>query len=178
MRRSVCLAMLLVLALPTAARATLPKGVVTGVISDPTGRPMSDVCVDVYLANDPSVQVAGTTTLDEGRYLLRLDAGEYKLYFGDCFGAHRFVEEWWQDAATFAEADVVSVGTDAAVVADATLSFGGVIAGTVTEARYGDPVWFPCVSVFDASEGLVWSGSDAGSRPTTTTVIAICATTS
>ena len=110
--------------LPAAAA---PSGSISGVVRDPEGAPVQDVCVTV--SGGP-----GARTGPDGAYTIEaLDSGKYALDFVDCSSSPHFVEQWLSGHRLVGDADLVTVtdGLDAPLP-DVTLERGVAIAGKVS----------------------------------------------
>ena len=131
---------------------------ITGAVTDEDGAPLAEVCV---FADGIDVGIWGDDRTDgTGSYRIGgLRAGAYRVSFEDCGGgAPEYLHEWYDDAASYAQADDVSVPEAAEVSGiDAKLAPGGSVSGTVTDEE-GTPAASACVSAFDADGG--WAGSD------------------
>lgn len=127
-------------AVPTVSlTASTTTGVIAGTVSDAaTDAGIGDVLVVITPAGaaqgETLVSVAHTAA--DGSYTSDpLPAGSYRVQFVTLFSelaeTSRYSGEFYNDAATFAESDPVSVVAGQQAVADAGLSAGGSIAGTV-----------------------------------------------
>ena len=108
-----------------------------------SGVPVSEVCVDVSNGDTASF----TSTLVDGTYRVDgLPAGDYRVYFSDCFGGG-LTAEWYDDSPTEAGATLVSVTPGAVATGiDAVLAGGGSISGTVTADADGALLADICVT--------------------------------
>ena len=117
--------------LPVAASAAEETGSISGTVTVPAG--ISATTVSVSVSSTDWTKPGGWTTVGaDGTFSVTgLDAGTYKVQFGDDDGP--LIEEYWDDAADWSEADTVTVtagGNRSGV--NATLVKGGSISGTVT----------------------------------------------
>ena len=104
-------------------------GSISGTITDGAA-PAGDVCVSAYNVADSSVPISNGVSGADGQYTVTgLAAGSYKVHFdGGCAGD--LSAEYYDDAASFAAADVVTVtGT-----ADTANINGSLTAGTLPSA--------------------------------------------
>jgi hypothetical protein len=128
--------------IPVGAGATVTEkdavlaegGHITGQVTDAEGVPLADVAVIVY-EDHPDwgwSEMDYAYTDGSGAYdVSGLPTGDYVVEFYDLYEYH--LPEFWDDAATFAEATPVSVTAGATVAGtDAELARGAVITGTVT----------------------------------------------
>lgn len=126
---------------PTAGGAVL-DGTVT---EDGSADPLEGVLVVALNAADFTLARAATTDAD-GRYLLDVAAGDYRVIYLDTVGVHE--GEWATDHPFYElpQADLISApGTvDAALAVQK-----GSISGTVTDDASGDPVVGACVFAID-----------------------------
>jgi hypothetical protein len=126
-------------------------GAIRGTLTDDvTGSPLADVLVMSYGETS-----GGMSETDEaGQYSMDgLAPGEYRLIAGNSLHqASVYAREWWDDAATFASAGVVTVVGGEVATVDWALSLGGVIEGTVTDVVSGAPLRGVAVSVVSVPE--------------------------
>jgi len=124
---------------------------VSGVLSDQnTGAPIPNAWVRLYTPpvnlpgappGMPGFTSFGATSGLDGRFTIQgIPVGDYLL----SAGAVGYVAEWYRDAASFTEAQVLSIGIGDSLTADINLQPESVvvlqsIAGTVTSER-GDPL--------------------------------------
>lgn len=92
---------------PEPLEPPLPKGAISGTIRNTDGDPLGFMCVDVY--GDDFSWLGFTYSDPSGAYLARwLPAADARLYVFDCdFG--EYASEWYQDKASFEEADIITV---------------------------------------------------------------------
>ncbi len=154
---------------PFALTASTSTGVIAGKVSDATSTAgIEEVLVVITRAGqangDTFVSIAETAA--DGTYTSDpLPPDNYSLQFvtlfSDVVTTTRYIGEFYNDAATFAEADAVTVTAGATTTADAGLAAGGSIAGTVTGSGAG-ALAEVVVLAFDAN-GVVrgYDSSDA-----------------
>ena len=132
-------------------------GTITGTLTDESGEPLPEGCVDAFDADGHYADGDGTDA--SGAFRLSVGGGDYALRFTDC-GSGGYATEWYSDKPTEETADVVSVAEGAETSGiDAALAVGGAITGTVTDDA-GDPLEQPCVSAVDPTGE--WVGDDLG----------------
>ena len=120
-------------------------GSIAGVVTDSAGAPLQGVYVYsapgngyAYTAADGSYRVGG------------LSAGSYQIRF---YGSGTLLGEWFDDAAGQATAAVIDVAAGEAVVGvDASLSEGGSLTGTVSDAA-GAPLQGVYITASNAAIG-------------------------
>ena len=145
---------------PIDAALTL-GGTITGHITAVDGgAPLEDVYADVY-SSTGNDWVAYDTTDATGAYTVTgLPAGSYKVEFDpDSSGAaFVYITEYYNDKATLALADPLSVAAGAVVSGiDAALARGGQFTGLVTAADGGAPLEEVDIAVYDSLGS--WKGS-------------------
>ena len=114
----------------SASALELETGSISGTVTDAAGEALTNVAVSVIPTDGSAAAVASTDSA--GAYTVaELTAGEYKVHF-DAPGP-AFLDEWWDDAASEAEASVIAVIDGGAHEASASLSAAPMIAGTVPE---------------------------------------------
>ncbi|MCH6231853.1 carboxypeptidase-like regulatory domain-containing protein [Microbacterium sp. CFH 31415] len=114
----------------SASALELQAGSISGSVTDAVGGALADVAVSVVPTDGSAAVVASTDSA--GAYTVSdLAPGEYKVHF-DAAGP-TFLDEWWDDAASEAEASVITVVDGGAHEASASLSAGPMIAGTVPQ---------------------------------------------
>jgi hypothetical protein len=129
-----------------------PGGVITGTVTaEGSGVPLSNVDVNVYdVSTGDYVNDDGTDAL--GFYRIgSLVSGSYKIYFYDNNGV--YAPEYYDDKPDWDSADPVAVTVGVTTTADAQLSLGGVISGTVTDEDGGAPLQDINVKIYEASTG-------------------------
>lgn len=113
---------------PASALAASISGKITAVGGAPI--PHARACVhDV----SGSQQVTCAQANEEGDYAITAIApDDYKLYFEEPQGGPEYVVSFWQGKATYAEAEVLQIGSGEAMEANASLVAAGRIEGTLT----------------------------------------------
>jgi hypothetical protein len=113
----------------------LVPGTVSGTVTGPDGG-LAGITVELHGTAGEGV-VASTTTGSGGTYSFTVDPGDYKVRFVDPAGDH--LTEWYDDEATHAAADAVTVTGSTTTTVDAELEPAtGAVGGTVSDA--GGPV--------------------------------------
>ena len=83
-------------------------GTVSGRLTDETGTPLNDGCVELY--DSVGVRVASARTDSNGEYVVNgLETGSYRLRFSDCLAVQRVIAEYFDNQKTRAEATPVIV---------------------------------------------------------------------
>lgn len=143
--------------------ATLLKGgSIAGVVTAQSdASPLTGIHVRPYIWNGSAWEWSGseTATGADGSYLLiNLWPGLYRVGFSDAGGV--YAAEYYEDSATLAGADTVSVsgGVTTSGVSVA-LSRKGILTGTVTQAVGGGVLEGIEVAVRDVSLGGGWGGA-------------------
>lgn len=136
--------------IPAASSGDLPAasvGSIAGRVTDEAGDGL-DVCVQIYLSDDPSFWYDETYSDPEtGEFSIEMEPGEYKVLARDCMHPIEHAPTWYADAADFDDADPVVVDMGAQAYVEIAMPFGGSISGRVTDEQ-GQPLQ-PCVSVYD-----------------------------
>jgi hypothetical protein len=136
-----------------------------------TGEPVANACVDIVRM--PVVdwpETAGQACTDEsGHYTADLwdGGGTFTARVSDPEG--RFVQEYYDDHLTLADADSFTVTRGTPVVVDAALSPGATITGLAVDAKLGTPLEGACPEAYVGHaggrvEGQVWTCSDTSGR--------------
>jgi protocatechuate 3,4-dioxygenase beta subunit len=147
-------------------------GTISGRVTDASGAPLDQVCVDARLDTADRDDYAGdfTITTADGRYSLRqVYPGNNVVMFSDCSfeGERRNLAPQaysGKDPRDLAGADRVLVGSGQAVDGiDATLQPGATITGVVRDAASGEPVADACLYAYepftgDETDGDLWNG--------------------
>ncbi len=123
--------------------ATLVEnGRISGTVTGPSNEDLDDICV---VALDAGGNQISEDRTEGGDYeLTGIPQGQYRVHFIDC-ESHGFVDEYYDDQATFAAADLVSVSAATTTAnVDAQLSSAGAIAGVV-EGPGSEPAADVCV---------------------------------
>ncbi len=131
-------------------------GRIEGTVTDAlTKEPLEGVEVQVSDTTEPDTFVAPVETASGGTYVVKgLAPGSYTVKFTPTGG---YSVQYYEGKATLAEAKTVAVTTGGNATANAALSAGGRISGTVTSAASKDPLGEVEVSVFNASGEYVQS---------------------
>lgn len=146
------------------ARANHGEGSIAGTVSDSSGDPIPDICVHAH--SKDSGDWEGATTGPDGTYRVgSLGDGDYIVYFFDCSDEPRYISEWYDDKPDEDAATLVPVSGGAEVTGiDATLTLGGSIEGTVTNAD-GEPLADIGVQVESENwDGFEWTFEDGTYR--------------
>ena len=130
-------------------------GTISGIVTDAsTGQPVSGITVSTQLAVNFPIPVSATTD-SQGHYTLQgLDTGTYAVQFsgGDYFS------QYYNGRASSSSADPVSVTSGQPTTGiNVSLTPGGVITGTVTDANTRAGISGVPVSAFNAQGVLVAS---------------------
>jgi 5-hydroxyisourate hydrolase-like protein (transthyretin family) len=148
----------------TGISASLSAGAtISGTVTDESGAPVPGVSVR---AIDPAFGTwSGYTNTDAaGAYeLTGLKAGGYAIEFAPLGVSGPVAGEWWDDAASRADAEVVTVSSGGSVWGiDAVLAGAGSISGVVTDTT-GAPAPNAYIGVYRASSDGIgdWAGSAA-----------------
>ncbi len=135
----------------TTINARLSRaGSISGVVTDPAGHPLSNICPSVSNAASRSVPLESESESgSKGHYTITgLAPGRYVIQFEDCDG--RFASEWYRGKASAASATVVRVRPGHVTSGiNARLTTGGTISGVVTGPS-GQPLRTVCVNASDA----------------------------
>jgi len=102
---------------------------ISGRVTDEAGQPIAGVNVNIDNAGLPFTFVTGPVTDADGRYSGTVPPGSYKVYFFT--GSLPYVPEWWNDKASFTEADPIDATASVGAI-NAVLARGVVISGHVT----------------------------------------------
>lgn len=155
---------------PVAAFALTPStttGELDGRVTDAaTGAGLEDVFVVITRAAEDDTFVSIAKTAADGSYSSDpLPAGSYEVEFVTHFSrvvtTTRYIGEFYNDAASIAEADPVAVTAGASTVADAGLALGASIGGTVTGDGAGALNEVVVVAVDEAGAVQGYAISDA-----------------
>ncbi|QIK75208.1 carboxypeptidase-like regulatory domain-containing protein [Nocardioides piscis] len=107
---------------------TVEQPLVTGTVTDPSGRPVGSAQVTAYNASTQT-RVNSDSTDDQGRFYVPVGSAPVKLHVTSY--RYNLSDEWYNDKPTFATADAVSgsaAGTNLAIA----LAPAGKITGQVT----------------------------------------------
>ena len=140
----------------------VPGGSLSGTVTDGSGSPLSDVCVDAYASDGGLVSDSGYTDAGGNYTISGLKAGNYRVRFFDC-GPLEFSDEYYNDKRSLATANPVTVttGTVAANI-NAQLAPAGSISGTVTSSS-GAVLENICVDAYDSNGEMVGDGRSVDS---------------
>jgi len=132
-----------------------PGGTVSGRATAPGGAGVPNVNVRVYDLSQ--TEVRSRLTEADGTYsIVGLRTGAYHVYF-DTLPAANFISEWYNDRATPAAADLVTIAAGAETAnINAQLALGGMISGRVTDPSSAGIAGVD-VQVYDPSQVLVRS---------------------
>ena len=113
----------------------LPGAVISGVVTDSHGNPISGICIELdgnnsYTANVPE------STGDDGSYAITgLSAGTYEVGFaGGCGNSGNYAPTWYQNQSDESQATPITLTTGGAAVANEQMLPGATITGRVTNA--------------------------------------------
>jgi len=144
---------------PTDPPEHAGTGAIAGLVTDPTGAPAGEVCVDAW-----GETWGGSTMTDaDGRFEIGgLVADAYIVGFFDCAAVQRFPSEYHQDATTIDAATPVEVADDAVSRVVAQMDPGATISGRLIDDA-GEVAARVCVSAEPLSTDLPgsWTASDA-----------------
>ena len=152
---------------PSGRRGPVPLGSVSGTVTAEGGGPLENICVDLY-ENSFGGYEDYVETDSSGRYSFEaVPPGEYVVAFYDfCDEEVNYADEWYDNAATYEDADPITVSPlDDVEGIDAALSTGGVVTGRVLDANTRQPLKDVCVNVFDPDgEGFSFAVTDGFGR--------------
>lgn len=126
-------------------------GTITGTVVDEAGAPVPQV--SVRASGSASGAGSGYTITDSNGFyrVAGLRTGDYRVEFAPMADSGPVAGEWWNDAPSAAEADVVAVTAGAETPGiDAVLAGAGAIAGVVTDES-GAPASYVYVAVYRAT---------------------------
>ena len=109
---------------------------ISGRIAGSDGQPLADV--SVYGSDNTGGFGFSTGTDNEGRYQLLVRPGDYRIQFSPGMDSP-YVGEYYDDAASLEQADLVTIGSADVTGIDAELAAKATISGRVTGAD-GAPV--------------------------------------
>ncbi len=124
-----------------------PGGEISGTVTGPAGRKLSDVCIlSASVRDRPIYQFTPIGLSKRGSYHVHgMPPGRYRVQFTPCSVDSPYLAVWWRDAATERGAKVITVRSGHPVSGiDQVLPLGGKITGTVTDAS-GTPLSGMCV---------------------------------
>ncbi len=114
---------------PASALAASISGKITAAVGG-APVPHAQACVRDVRGSE---QVTCAQANEEGEYTLSSIAPDtYKLYFEEPQGGPEYVASYWPEKATYAEAEVLQIGSGEAIVVNTTLVAAGRIEGTLT----------------------------------------------
>jgi len=118
-------------AAPTAAVAA-PGGQITGSVTYPAGITFDGGYTSAQLYSvETGSEVARSRVVSGAYSFTGLGDGEYRIFFDSW--RLPIVDQWWQDADDFADADVITISDGAAQSGvDVTLNAGATITGTIS----------------------------------------------
>jgi hypothetical protein len=139
------------------AQLTSGGGIISGRVTNGSGQGIQNVSVWPSYLNGNFFGVGGGTD-NSGNYTLTLAPGNYKLFFNATVsGVGSYVSEWYNDKATSADADPITVSVGATFTANAQLANGGNITGLVTDSL-GTPINNVNVNVNNLSNQWITNG--------------------
>ena len=143
--------------------AILPAGKISGVVTDSSGDPIQGACV--YADGTSSgYEDNGACTDSSGSYTIGgLLPGSYTVEF-DSTGP--FIGQWYNDK-TYDTADTIVVVAGTTQQANAVLTRGGTVSGTVTDAVTHAPLANICVDVWDYQGDSAYGCTDSTGTYTT-----------
>jgi len=139
-------------------------GAISGRVTDENGNGVANVWVTIFNSNNGSSNVNGAFTDMTGNYVVHfgLSAGAYKVYFDASNRGLNYINEWYNNKESFANADAVIVVTGQLTTGiDAQLAGGGAISGRVIDES-GNGIANARVNIQDANgSNITWTGTDA-----------------
>ncbi|MCX6583419.1 MAG: carboxypeptidase regulatory-like domain-containing protein [Candidatus Aminicenantes bacterium] len=139
-------------------------GSISGRVTDENGNGVANVWVTIFNSNNGSGNVNGAFTDMTGNYVVHfgLSAGAYKVYFDARNRGLNYINEWYNNKESFANADAVIVVTGQITTGiDAQLAGGGAISGRVIDES-GNGIANARVNIQDANgSNITWTGTDA-----------------
>ena len=139
-------------------------GSITGTVTAATGgAPLSDICVDVFLASDIYDSVSDSCSETNGNYLVTgLATGTYVVEFTDPNG--NYSQQWYNGAATAESASPIEISTgNQTTGVNAAMATAGKISGTVTDTS-SDPLSDVCVYAYSVSTDQYSNGACTNSQ--------------
>lgn len=137
---------------PNIDAAMSNGGSISGHVTESSGQPLGDICVNVFSPTDTYNSVGyGCTDISGTYHVTGLATGTYLVEFVPLAGP--YLPQWANGKSDAASADFVQVtiGNDTGGV-DATLAHGATISGTVTDAVTHAALPDVCVDVVAAGE--------------------------
>ena len=153
---------------PTGAHAQ--SGISGTVLNEANSQPAAGVCVAAFDQNDASIPggLRGFTTVAaNGTYFIAQSTpGDYKVTFtspqsGCGSGPISIQQEWYDDKASHATADLVTVdgtNTTANIDAEVVVNSQSGISGTVLNEANSQPAAGACVAAFDPNDASIPGG--------------------
>ncbi|CAK8717277.1 hypothetical protein GCAAIG_06705 [Candidatus Electronema halotolerans] len=138
--------------LPPAAEAQT-TGSITGKVLDGND-PVPNFLVGVSLSDQNSVFKAEKTGADGSYTISGLQFGNYRIIFACAASELDCIDQWYNNRATFTEADIVSLTSGQATqdLGETVLVSGAVIKGTVTDQSSGKGIEGVTVQVIDLND--------------------------
>jgi hypothetical protein len=140
----------------TGIDATMHQGaIVTGVVTDSSGRPLSNVCVGVA---DQSLAAFGDAFdviefTRAGKYrAVNLAPGQYQVSFG-CGSGGKYVSHWYQAKSQAEFPYLLSIPSGLTSGINAVMRPGGAVSGLVTN-KAGHQARNTCLYLVDAKTGI------------------------
>jgi hypothetical protein len=130
-------------------------GQITGTVADSaTSAPLGGICVRAY--DSGGGVLASSQTDSSGAYKLTgVQPGSAKVGFSTGCGAGEYITQYYNDKASFSNADPVTVTAGATTSGiDAAMVKEGRITGTVRARATGAPIAGICVETFDSTGSL------------------------
>lgn len=107
---------------------------------DQDGIPVPDLRIRVIEASSEWETVARARTGIDGAATLHVAPGSYKVAFAGLDWNDPYLEEWWDDASGFEDAEVLAVTASSEILLDPQLQLGGFISGRIVDADTGAPL--------------------------------------
>jgi 5-hydroxyisourate hydrolase-like protein (transthyretin family) len=137
------------------------QSVITGTVTD--GAAHQPAAYALVTAYDSAGNFVGSAQANrEGEYAVGgLADGSYRVGFMSDFGTANWAPQYFSGRATLQAADPVAVSAGHPAVADAALTVGGRIQGTITDATTHQPIADAWVDALDATGDVVaWAEVD------------------
>jgi len=150
------------IALPGVAQAA--GGVtVSGTVAVPSSA--STANVDAVLLHDGSESQVANVSATGSYSFTDVSTGSYQVYFVDPTGSDNVAPEYYGGATSYGSAASVSVTTDPTTLNATTLTSGGEVEGTVTNANTGTTASISAcpVNTADAGQAAFWNSQDGSS---------------
>jgi uncharacterized delta-60 repeat protein len=148
-------------------------GKIHGQVTDAANPGVGIANVDVSAFDQNYNWVNASSTDGDGNYSLTLPLGQYKINFNPPQGSY-LLSQWYQNAATFSQADEVNVTTTGTIIygIDVQLATGGNISGRVTDPD-GNGVNSTWATVYDLSGNWITSAQTGTDGIYTTEAVAL-----